>query len=145
MWTLSQAVCMGLLAGISVVDIYFRKLPAVWLLAGNVAALGYQIFVGKGDVWLIMGGIGIGILFLLVSKVTGESMGYGDSWTILIMGMYLGIWELIEVLAGAFFLLAIFSVIGLTVKKMSKRLRIPFLPFLAAGYLLNVVTGGIKG
>lgn len=47
----------------------------------------------------------VGILFLLISKVTEEGFGYGDSLAILILGIYLGFWGLIGVLSGAFLLL----------------------------------------
>lgn len=138
MWTVSRMICMGVLISLSVVDIYYRKIPVDILIMGSLSALGYQIFIEKGDPWLILGGTGIGILFLLVSKITGEGIGYGDSWAILIMGVYLGIWRLLEVLAGAFLILAAVSGVGLAVKRMSRKLRIPFFPFLAAGYLISV-------
>ena len=48
----------------------------------------------------------------------------------------------LDVLAGTFCLLAAASLICLTAKKMSRKHTIPFIPFLAAGYLLSVLTGG---
>ena len=44
----------------------------------------------------ICAGIGVGVLFLLVSKVTEEAIGYGDSVAIMILGGYLGFWKLWE-------------------------------------------------
>ena len=106
---------------------------------GNAAGLVSGRYLHAEDIWLILGGVGVGILFLAVSRFTGESMGYGDSWAILILGIYLGLWELLTALTGAFFLLAAVSAAGLAAKKMSKRLRIPFYPFLTAGYLMSVI------
>ena len=139
MWEINQVICIGMLTILSAVDIYCRKIPVNILILANLAVSGYQILTRKDDVWLIMGGIAIGGVFLLVSKVTGEGMGYADSWAILILGIYLGLWELVEVLAGAFFLLAAASAVCLTVKKMSRKCRLPFFPFLAAGYLLSIL------
>ena len=37
-----------------------------------------------------MGGVLIGIVFWLISKYSNETIGYGDSWIISLMGIYLG-------------------------------------------------------
>ena len=88
------------------------------------------------------GGAGVGILFLLVSKVTREGFGYGDSWAILALGIYLGLWGVLDVLVGTFCFLAVAALVCLTAKKMSRKHTIPFIPFLAAGYLLSVLARG---
>lgn len=140
MWTVSRVFCIGILIGLSVLDICVRKISVHSLAVINLAALGYQLcqlYRGKVDLILLAGGIGVGALFLIVSRVTEEGIGYGDSWAVLILGIYLGIWELLETLAGAFLLLAAFSAVCMVVKKMSGKVRIPFLPFLAAGYLVQ--------
>ena len=145
MWTLSQMVCQMILVCLSVSDIYFRKIPAEILLLTNLAAVIYQIMIGQMDPWLIAGGAAVGGVFLYISKVTCEGIGYGDSWAILILGIFLVIWKLMEVLAGAFFILSLASVFFLARKKMSRKQSIPFFPFLAIGYLLQVLAGGMKG
>lgn len=142
MWTISQIVCIAGLTCASVADVYSRKIPVCVLVLANVAAVGYQIAVKKDDIWLIIGGIGIGILFLLLGKATHESIGYGDGWAILILGIYLGVWQLLEMLTVAFILLVVASVFCLVWKKMSRKMTIPFYPFLAAGYLVCLISGG---
>ena len=107
------------------------------LYAGVPESSGDQLSGSKGDLRMLLGGTGVGAVFLLVSRMTGEGVGYGDSWLILILGIYLGMWKLLEVLAGTCLLLAVTSVICLTVKRMSRRCTLPFVPFLAAGYLLS--------
>ena len=139
MWELSQMICMGILLSLSVIDIHFRKIPADILVLASIAALAYQGMTEKADLWLAAGGAGVGILFLLVSKVTREGLGYGDSWAILALGLYLGLWGVLDVLAVAFGLLAAASIICLAVKKMSRKHSIPFIPFLAAGYLISML------
>ena len=143
MWTISRTVSIGALAVLSVMDIHSRRIPVFVLIFGNLSMLGYQIFIGKGDIWLIAGGIGIGILFLLISRVTGEGIWYGDSWLILIMGIYLGVWKLLEALMSAFLFLGAAAAVCLALKKMSKKYKLPFIPFLTAGYLFNILVEGI--
>ena len=133
---------MGILLSLSVIDIHFRRIPVDILVMASIAALVYQGITRQADLWMAAGGAGVGILFLLVSKVTREGFGYGDSWAILALGIYLGLWGVRDVLAGTFCLLAAASLICLTAKKMSRKHTIPFIPFLAAGYLLSVLTGG---
>ena len=145
MWTISQIICMGVLVCLAVMDIHSRQIPVFILVLGSLAALGYQVFVGKGDIWVISGGIAVGALFLLVSSITREGMGYGDSWAIFILGIYLGIWKLLEALSAAFLFLGAAAVICLLIKKMSRKYKLPFVPFLAIGYLCSILTGGIDG
>ena len=142
MWEISQVFCMGILLSLSVIDIHFRRIPVDILVMASIAALVYQGITRQADLWMAAGGAGVGILFLLVSKVTREGFGYGDSWAILALGIYLGLWGVLDVLAVTFCLLAAASLICLTAKKMSRKHTIPFIPFLAAGYLLSVLTGG---
>lgn len=145
MWKISQMICMGILVSLSIVDIHFRKIPVDILILANLAVVVYQLAIGKADIWLVAGGAGLGVLFLVFSRVTRESMGYGDSWAILILGIYLGIWDLIEVLAVSFFTLTIVSVICMVRKRRYRRSVIPFYPFLTVGYLFSLLAGGASG
>lgn len=80
MWEISQVFCMGILLSLSVIDIHFRRIPVDILVMASIAALVYQGITRQADLWMAAGGAGVGILFLLVSKVTREGFGYGDSW-----------------------------------------------------------------
>lgn len=145
MWKVSQICCIGSLIGVSVIDIRSRRLPICVLALLNLLAAAWQLYRisgGKEELLPLLGGIGVGAVFFLISRVTREGIGYGDSWVILILGSYLGLWKLLEVLAGTCLLLAAASVVCLTVKKMSGRCTFPFVPFLTAGYLLSMVCAG---
>lgn len=103
----------------------------------------YQVLMGNVDWKLSVAGGLSGILFLWISKITNEAIGYGDSLAILILGIYLGIWGLLEVLMTAFFILGIIGLICVVIKRKKKGLAFPFYPFLTVGYLLGVCIGGI--
>ena len=90
----------------------------------------------------IIAGILAGAFFLLISKLTKESFGYGDSILIVIMGAFLGFWSLMSVLFMAFFMAGLFSVIMLLKTKFHKKSKFPFIPFLMAAYAGGIILNG---
>lgn len=140
----SKIICMVILTVAALEDVRSQSVHSILLLAGNVSAILYQVLFRAENSISIAGGIAIGLLFVLVSKVTEEKLGYGDSIGILGMGIYLGFWKLLEVLCGVFFLLTIGAGVCLVFKKMDRRCTVPFYPFLTVGYLLWMAGGMIN-
>lgn len=132
-------VCLGILLGIAVMDVRTRKIPVEVLILANISAFVYRVGIRKEAGILLIGGIAVGGIFLLISKVTGESLGYGDSLGILGLGIYLGFWKVLEVLSGAFFLAALAAVFALARSKMSRKCGMPFYPYLTASYVMWVI------
>lgn len=128
-------ICLGILLIVSVIDIKYRKIPVQVLAAMNAGAILGQCLYRREDIILVAGGIAVGAVFLFVSRVTEEGVGYGDSLGILSLGIYAGLWSLLEILAGAFFLLALCAAIVLVRKKMSRKHSLPFYPFLTVAYI----------
>lgn len=135
MWKISEMVCLAVLMGLSMIDMKEHMVPDRVLLAAGAGSILYQIICGKESLWLVAGGIGVGSLFLLISKFTSEGMGYGDSMGILVLGIFLGFYRIISVLMTALFLLLCVSIPMLVKRKMSKKAALPFYPFLTGGYL----------
>lgn len=114
-------------------DIRKREIP-VWYILLGVLVGGICFGMEGAGVWKQKGfGAAVGGCFLLSSYITRERMGYGDSLMIGLLGIMLGVWELAEVLSVAFLLLGIVAGYCFVRKKQIKVL--PFLPFLAAGYI----------
>lgn len=134
------AFCMLLL--ISYVDIQIRQVPVSLLVLSGVAAGVHHLTVREIEPLILLGGAAVGFFFLLISKVTEEGLGYGDSWGILILGIYLGLWELLGVLCVTFLFLLIFAIAALCIRKMSRSCTLPFFPFLTGGYLVTILIGG---
>lgn len=145
-------VVLVILTGLSVSDIRNKKVSRrVLTLWGILTVIWkivdfYQIrvFLEKMEQTNVddLAGIGVGVLFLLVSKVTEEAIGYGDSVAIMILGGYLGFWKVVGVLAAAIFTSGVCSVI-LALRGRVKTM--PFFPFLTLGYILMLAEqrGGV--
>lgn len=139
MYELSQFLCGGYLLGLSVWDIWSRRIPACLLALGAGAAALYQIIWGEIPGILSIAGAAVGVVFLIVSKVTEEAFGYGDSFLILVLGIYLGFWNLLCLLVASFMLAAGFAMVVLAAKHFKRKTVFPFIPFLGIGYLLMVL------
>lgn len=139
-----------ILVWLSVSDVRNRKasgrvlwLWGIWTLIWQMIAF-YQakIVPEKTEVFRlteICAGIGVGLLFLAVSRITEEAIGYGDSIAITILGGYVGFWNIVGTLAVAFFISGVCSIV-LAVRGRTK--IIPFFPFLTLGYVLLLAERG---
>lgn len=131
---LSMIVCLSFLAVCAYWDIRRRTLPVVLLGEGTFLSVLYVVCNGREYWYLHLAGAGVGLFFLLVSKITKEAIGYGDGWMICILGTFLGIRDLLEVLAAAWLLLSMTAMICLVKKKWSRKTAFPLVPFLMTGY-----------
>lgn len=112
-----------------------RRIPIILLLVLSVFAVLFQVTILHEEVGQILGGVLIGLGFVVVSKCTNEAIGYGDSWLILILGIYLGSGKVLEILLAAGFGASLFSLWKLCQRGWNKRITIPFAPFLVAAYI----------
>ncbi|MCI8639786.1 MAG: prepilin peptidase [Coprococcus sp.] len=131
---IAKAVLLVYLMIGAVADIRIKKVPVGYLAIGTCGAI-LCLAAGRLSVYLWAPGILTGGMFLLFSKCSKESIGYGDSWMILNLGILLGIWELLAVLGAAFLSSAVAAGIGTMSGKWNRKTRIPFYPFLTLGYL----------
>lgn len=84
---------------------------------------------------IILAGLVIGSLFIVISKATREGLGYGDSWLMCILGGYLGIWNMLELLVMTWMLTAVVAGIILARSRFKKRTSIPLVPLITVGYI----------
>lgn len=123
-----QLVCSGY-------DIQTQTVPRWLLLVGSSMAAAMRIAgIGEGT-WSYIWGALLGIVFFLISKYSGEAVGYADSWMIFVLGMYMGIWKLVASLGIAFLVAGIWGAGMMMLKKKKGKETFPFLPFLTVGYL----------
>lgn len=124
---------------LSVQDFRERMISGTLLGIGGAAAVCSQIIWNRSSGWECIGGILLGLLFIGISKLTREGFGYGDSILITILGIYIGIWDLIYVLVIAFSVTAIGSMFILIKFRFHRQKVVPFIPFLTVGYMSFVL------
>lgn len=122
------------LLGCACFDLRSRSMPVWFLVMGSIGTGIYRVCHMQHNPMLWMGGAGIGLLFFLVSKCTKEAIGYGDSWIILLLGVYLGVWNVLWLLSIAFVLVGGMALVYLAKNTYGKTISIPFVPFLAIAY-----------
>lgn len=119
----------------TVIDIKTRKLPVWFMVVGTILAVIFRFLNWGQDTIVWMGGILIGVAFLLLSKYTKEEFGYGDSWMILILGISLGLWDVLLLLSIALTCSGLLALVLLKGEGWSRKVSFPFVPFLMLGYV----------
>lgn len=138
MFKLAEIYLLFLLVFLSFVDIKAREIPMRPLFFGGILGVLLQAITNPLTIkeWLI--GIIIGCFFLFVSKVSKEGIGYGDSILLFIMALCLGgTGIIITFIIASMLVLFVAGMLLASHKKISRNYRLPFYPFLTAGYFIG--------
>lgn len=134
MHRVADVVMMGLLTLASWND-WRRKVVSVNLLVVmNLAAI-CKVIACRDSIGEVLLGVLIGLGFFLISKWSQEQIGYGDSWLILILGIYAGGKRILLLLFVASLGAALFSLIFCLLYHWNRKFSIPFIPFLTVAFL----------
>jgi|GEM_PF-1477077 len=101
----------------------------------TVSASGFR---ADGFLKLISGAVP-GAVFWLLSRVSRGSVGSGDAVMILFMGILCGFETVLTVSMTALFLTAAAGLASVAAGKGGKNMTLPFLPFLLAGYVIDLL------
>lgn len=135
MCKIADWVVFALLAACSVSDWRKKTIPYVFLLVLGIAVVAFAFFCDGVSVRMRMAGAVMGVLFLLISKMSREAIGYGDSFLILFLGIYMGSFAALGVLFVAALLAAVVSLFFLWKCRWKRHATLPFVPFLTISYL----------
>ena len=139
MCVLADGVMLGFLTYCGILDWKTREIP-MWLLTlYSGVSVGLTFLLREERLGSIIVGFGVGVIFLLISKMTKEAVGYGDSWIITILGVYLGGQRLIWTLFLSSFFAGLVALFLLWKNKWKGGSSLPFVPFLAASFLVVVL------
>lgn len=112
-----------------------KRISVLFLFVMSVVMLGIRLLIIEESLLSTLGGVAIGIVFFMFSKCTKESVGYGDSWLILLLGIFLGGKRVLEVVLIAMLFSGVFSIVHCMRHGWDRKQTIPFIPSLAAAYI----------
>lgn len=119
------------------VDIKRKEIPVgLFAVLGIVALLG--CILGKTEeteILMLAAGLMPGILLLVLARITEQSIGYGDGIILAEIGLLTGVGRCMLILAAALAMAGIFSIGMLIVRKVTRKHKIPFVPFLTVAYM----------
>lgn len=112
-----------------------RTIPLVVVWLGIITAVLLRIEGLSGDGTWQAAALSIipGAAFWMLSFITGERVGYGDGWMLLMIGLFVGLWECFLILMTALISGSIVVLVLLAAGKVSKDYQLPFAPFLLFG------------
>ncbi len=80
-----------------------------------------------------------GVCLFVFSRLSGEQIGYGDGFVIGITGLYLRERRAVSLFCMGLLLCAFCTMILFAVGKIYRKTEIPFLPFLMAGFIVQIL------
>ncbi|MEF9916604.1 MAG: prepilin peptidase [Lachnospiraceae bacterium] len=139
MWKIENIMMLIFLFICTVYDIRMRGIPNLIMYSGSGLVIVLRCMKMEMPCFLWIGGGILGVFFLLISKYTKEALGYGDSWMILLLGVYLGLWNLLLLLSVALFLCSFGAMYQFLRHKSAEKATLPFLPFLTIAFISVVI------
>lgn len=118
------------LARLSLEDIREKRISVKRVMIGALAAVICRLIVGQASGIAIVGSLIPGIVLLLLSVMTKESIGKGDGIVVMMLGLWIGGQMTFLVVCLAVWAAGIFAMVCLIRKK---RELIPFVPCLLMG------------
>lgn len=141
-WTLLVAwAFIAAMIAVAFIDYDYMIIPNSIVLPGAILGLGASVALDPSRWWMYLASSmgAAGFIFALVMLWPG-GMGPGDVKMALFMGAVLGA-KVIVALFAAFLLGSVVGIYLMGVRKQSRKTRIPFGPFLAAGSVLALFVG----
>ena len=152
----AEAVMALYLFGAAIFDMKSRKLP-VWYLFMGIIPVAVYITSGFLNTGFYVSapadaakevaealipniaGLGIGLIFVLISKAVNERIGMGDAVIFCICGAAAGYGDLMIIIISAFLLGSVYSVAMLATGKLTRKSSFAFVPFIFLGFIMTAV------
>lgn len=135
MCKIADCVMFLLLALCAIGDWKKKEVSLLMLILMSVLAVVFACFCKDISLWMRLVGAGVGGICFLISKCTKESIGYGDSWLITILGVHLGGMRLLQLLLLASVVAGVIALFFLWRRRWKKHTTLPFIPFLSLAFL----------
>lgn len=123
----------------SIQDIREKKLSVKMLVVSGLLFLGMSLVFEEIPIERRLHNILPGLIAFLLAFLTKEQIGYGDAACLVVLGMLVSADGLFGAVIAGLILLSICSMILLAGKKADRKTTLPFLPFLSAGMLWQII------
>ena len=130
-----------LLSVCTVSDIRRREVSLWVCIAAGVLGLWVRLAFGDTLFPGLIFSLLPGAVFVIISALSHEKVGMGDAAVLLALGAMLSPYELMSLLVAGLLAISFFSLVLLTLKKVSLGSRLPMVPFMLAAFAFCTVTG----
>lgn len=137
---LQNTLILGFFSISAFQDYRNRKINIYFLLTGGIIGLLFHLYSMELSIIEILLGMGIGMMILFFGLWSGwkcRACRWNDSGGS--AGIFLGFEKNVEVFVMGLFLAGITSLFLSVIRRKGRTYRIPFAPFLLAGYLFVMV------
>ena len=119
----------------AVCDSVERNIPLAVVWLGIITAIVLRVQGLAGNITWQSAALSIipGVMFWILGFVSGEKVGYGDGWMLIMIGLFVGLWECFLILMIALVSGSVVVLILLAAGRVSKDFQLPFAPFLLFG------------
>lgn len=123
----------------SIQDIREKRLSVKMLVVSGVLFLGLSLVFEEIPARERLYNMLPGMTAFLLAFLTKEQIGYGDAAALAVLGNLVSAETLLGAVMGGLILLSVCGMILLAGKRADRKTTLPFLPFLSAGMLWQVV------
>lgn len=116
-------------------DIKEKQISAIFLIGVFVAIAVGEFFLYEKTVTGLFLDLMIGVVFLAIGFLSKQAVGYADGLVLCCSGLILGFYRNLNLLFYSLVAISFFSIVMLIIRKLTVKDRVPFLPFVLAGYL----------
>lgn len=126
---------LGLLVFCTIEDVRKKRILLGPVFILGIVGLILHLYYRNISVCNMLAGCLIGVILLLVSKLTGGKIGIGDGLILIVTGIYLGYEDNVMLFMHGLLFCGIWSLLLLVLKKKKGSDEVPFVPFLLLAYL----------
>lgn len=129
-------IILFLLLGIcAVFDSIRQEIPLAVVWLGIAMAVVWRLWGGREEMEWTMVVLSVlpGLAFWGISFITGEKVGYGDGWMLIMIGLFTGIGKCFMILLTGLMLESTVVLLLLAARRISTDRTVPFAPFLLLG------------
>jgi len=120
----------------SIPDVRKKQLPRLYLICCIIISVVLFIGSSRGVTLEAAAGLLPGIAVMILGRICGGGIGEADGIMLMLLGLLFGASECLKILLVAFFLAGITAVPLILFLHADRKSRLPFYPFLLAGFLV---------